>query len=438
MTGMKFVNGRMFVPFSKIDKERRMVWGIAQSEVPDSQGDLIDYEASVRAFSKWSGCIREMHDDKKAVGRKVEIKCDPVSKTIAVGAYISKGAQDTWEKVLDGTLNGYSIGGYPIKTGPINKFGQNLRRLSEYGLDELSLVDQPSNPECKFTAIQKRGSALIATNILGAVRPEDNGMRTKTRSKIGNLVAFTKALGADDEVVVVRKTDFVRLNDGRFALKKDAAVTHFAKADLDADGYDDSADDTAPDDTSPVSKADASGHAQNALDSHDDWHKVAGQTECNCDRDEDAPEIKGKDDEADDETDVTKNATRRRRRRDALRKGNLGALTKSAAETLFTGMFADFAKSFDEKFAKLGTGGDPAPRQSGTLQKRDDGSEIDPNDAVAVNAASIVALHKKRDEFLKKGSSGLSDQDRSERLALAKEIANAETEQLKLTGATAR
>ena len=61
----------------------------------------------MKAFENFAGNIREQHDAKKAVGKMVDFKedtyFDPETNKmyngVYVSAYISKGAQDTWEKV---------------------------------------------------------------------------------------------------------------------------------------------------------------------------------------------------------------------------------------------------------------------------------------------------------------------------------------------------
>ena len=42
----------------KVDEARREVWGIATAEVPDKQRDIVDFDASVRAFRAWGGNVR--------------------------------------------------------------------------------------------------------------------------------------------------------------------------------------------------------------------------------------------------------------------------------------------------------------------------------------------------------------------------------------------
>ena len=107
------------MPIAKIDEERRIVSGFATLDNLDRQDDIVPAEASVNAFNNLQGNIREMHDATKAVGKMVEFKEDmyfdneaeKMYNGVYVSAYISKGAEDTWQKVLDGTLSGFSIAG---------------------------------------------------------------------------------------------------------------------------------------------------------------------------------------------------------------------------------------------------------------------------------------------------------------------------------------
>ena len=155
---------RLSMPFSKVDKERRIVSGFATLDNLDRQNDIVLPEASLKAFQKFRGNIREMHQPisvGKMVGFKEDKFFDPETKKfysgIYVSAYVSKGAQDTWEKVLDGTLSGFSIG------GKMNKFDnaynaeldKTVRIIKEYDLFELSLVDSPANQLANFVSIEK-------------------------------------------------------------------------------------------------------------------------------------------------------------------------------------------------------------------------------------------------------------------------------------------
>lgn len=162
-------NVRLSMPIAKVDKERRTVSGFATLDNVDRQGDIVPTDASIKAFEKFRGNIREMHDDKKAVGKLVAFKEDSfydpetekVYKGVFVSAYVSKGAQDTWEKVLDGTLTGFSIGGsvkdYEDKYD--EKMDKSIRIIKEYDLFELSLVDNPANQYANVISIEKGHAA---------------------------------------------------------------------------------------------------------------------------------------------------------------------------------------------------------------------------------------------------------------------------------------
>ena len=157
-------NVRISMPIGKVDVQRRMVSGFATLDNVDKQNDIVDTAASLEAFKNFRGNLREMHQP-NAVGRIVSFKedkyFDPNTKKfysgVYVSAYVSKGAQDTWEKVLDGTLTGFSIGGSISKSA--DQFNEELdkpiRVIKEYQLHELSLVDNPANQFANIVSIEK-------------------------------------------------------------------------------------------------------------------------------------------------------------------------------------------------------------------------------------------------------------------------------------------
>ena len=155
---------RLSMPLTKVDKERRIVSGFASLDNIDKQDDIVTAEASMDAFAKFRGNIREMHQP-VAVGKMVDFKAekyfDPESKKfyngVFVSAYVSKGAQDTWEKVLDGTLAGFSIGGRMNKWDDAydEKLDKSIRVIKQYDLVELSLVDSPANQFANIVSVEK-------------------------------------------------------------------------------------------------------------------------------------------------------------------------------------------------------------------------------------------------------------------------------------------
>src|SRR3989337_4586164 len=153
------MNFRFFVQIEKVDKEQRTVAGWATTETLDKQGEIVDYGASKAAFGEWKGNVREMHEA-KAVGKAIEILPEDKERRVYVKAYISKGAEDTWQKCIDGTLTGFSIGGQTVdKMIQLVKdtdthAARTVTRITKYKLNELSLVDNPANPDAQFELVK--------------------------------------------------------------------------------------------------------------------------------------------------------------------------------------------------------------------------------------------------------------------------------------------
>ncbi len=139
-----------FAPIVRLDAARREIELCATSEAMDTYGTIFDYEASKDAFARWMGNVREMHE-RKAVGQRVGVRFDDEAKKVFVTIRISRGAQDTWEKVVDGTLRGASIGAsnvqWQTKWWPFGGENRLVDVAQRYDLVELSLVDNPSNPD---------------------------------------------------------------------------------------------------------------------------------------------------------------------------------------------------------------------------------------------------------------------------------------------------
>jgi hypothetical protein len=157
-------NVRLSMPFGKVDIEKRIVSGFASLDNIDKQYDIVTTEASMAAFAKFRGNIREMHQP-SAVGKMISFKeekyFDPETKKfykgIYVSTYISKGAADAWEKVLDGTYTGFSIGGRMNKWDDAynEELDKSIRIIKEYDLVELSLVDSPANQFASIMSVEK-------------------------------------------------------------------------------------------------------------------------------------------------------------------------------------------------------------------------------------------------------------------------------------------
>jgi hypothetical protein len=203
-------------PFQKINQEQRIVTGIATADNVDLADDIVNFDASVEAFSNWVGNIREMHSP-IAVGKLVDWKSVPVEhngqmyRGIEVSVYISKGAENTWQKILDGTLRGFSIGGMvqDRKTKFMEKLGRNINEIVRYTLGELSVVDNPCNPAGMFAMIKSVDGQLeyVGENLQDVFYCEDD--------KYASIGADSACPACSEEMVIIGRTetfDSVQIN----------------------------------------------------------------------------------------------------------------------------------------------------------------------------------------------------------------------------------
>lgn len=165
---------KLSMPISKVDIEKRIVSGFATLDNIDRQGDKLLSEASIKAFEKFKGNVRLMHQPIPA-GKLVSFRqnsfFDPETKQtyngIFVDAYISKGAENIWQMVLDGTLTGFSVGGRIVDAETVMDEGieKAVRVVKEYDVTELSLVDSPANQLANIFSIQKTDNGFVADGI---------------------------------------------------------------------------------------------------------------------------------------------------------------------------------------------------------------------------------------------------------------------------------
>jgi len=159
-----------------------MVSGFATLDNVDRQNDIVTTESSITAFKNFRGNLREMHQP-SAVGKIVSFKedkyFDPSTKKfysgVYVSAYVSKGAQNAWEKVLDGTYTGFSIGGNIKEWDDAydEKIDKTIRVIKTYELSELSLVDNPANQFANIVSIEKINGQNVVDGYLSKTEIEN-------------------------------------------------------------------------------------------------------------------------------------------------------------------------------------------------------------------------------------------------------------------------
>ncbi len=155
----------LFIPITKVDVAKRLVYGTLTEEVPDKTGEILDYASAKPAFMEWSeqfrqatggkslGNVRAMHGH-VAAGKFTDIVFDDVQKRIEGVAKIVD--DDEWQKVVEGVYTGFSIGGGYASRWP-DAQNPGLMRYTPT-LTEVSLVDNPAVPTATFEVVKEDGT----------------------------------------------------------------------------------------------------------------------------------------------------------------------------------------------------------------------------------------------------------------------------------------
>ncbi len=155
----------IFVPITKIDAARRLVYGVVTAEKPDIAGEVCDYASTKPYYQKWSqtfahategkslGNLRAMHGN-VAAGKLVDIAFNDAAKRIEICGKVVDDAE--WQKVEEGVYTGFSQGGRYLKRWA-DPDQPSLTRYTAEPL-EISLVDHPCLPDATFAFIKTDGS----------------------------------------------------------------------------------------------------------------------------------------------------------------------------------------------------------------------------------------------------------------------------------------
>ena len=159
---------RIFVPITKVDVGRRLVYGAIAEEVPDKSGEIMDYATAKPQFEAWSseiakasggrsvGNLRAMHGQ-VAAGKLETISFDDDAKRIEACGKVVDDAE--WNKVLEGVYTGFSMGGKYVKRWK-DANDPSLTRYTPKPL-EVSLVDNPCIPTATFEVVKEDGSSEL-------------------------------------------------------------------------------------------------------------------------------------------------------------------------------------------------------------------------------------------------------------------------------------
>lgn len=207
---------RIFARITKIDEEKRLVYGRATQEVVDRADEIFDYASSKPYFESWSaecykdsggkslGNIREMHSN-VAAGKLEDIQFDDAEKAIDI---VSKVVDDgSWKKVLEGVFTGYSIGGGYAKKWADKVDGKKVTRFTAQP-SEISLVDRPCVPTAKFFDVVKADGSTQQVAFKGFSEPADatsgiagygsgDGKKKKPKKKDDEVAAMKLRKGCE-------------------------------------------------------------------------------------------------------------------------------------------------------------------------------------------------------------------------------------------------
>lgn len=180
----------IFVPISKVDEKKRLVYGTITQETPDKSGEIFDYATGKKAIQTWSdgiseatsgkskGNVRAMHGN-TAAGKFTDIAFDDKNRRIEGVAKVVD--DDEWQKVLEGVYTGFSIGGGYARRWA-DKDNPALMRYTPT-ISEVSLVDNPCVPSATFEFIKADGTRQLCK----FKTHKDNTMNDKSDKPEDNL-----------------------------------------------------------------------------------------------------------------------------------------------------------------------------------------------------------------------------------------------------------
>ena len=207
----------LFLPITKVDEEKRLVYLRAAQEIPDRANEIMDYQKSRPYFEKWSqeqheasmgksyGNVRAMHQNRASGIIAEPLSFNDVDKAIDVVVKVTD--DEDWRKCKDGTYTGGSIGGsYGERTIEKSASGKNLTRYVAMP-NHLALADRPCIPTATFrlikadgteqdipfkTGVQQMHSAAVMIEMIKA-HGEENGQRLLDAYSSEELVKMDQA-----------------------------------------------------------------------------------------------------------------------------------------------------------------------------------------------------------------------------------------------------
>lgn len=229
----------IFIPITKIDEEKRLIFGVATAEQPDKSGEICDYASTVPYYKEWSAEIEKASDGKSKGNLRVmhgnvvagtipQINFNDTEKQIEICGKVIDDAE--WKKVMAGAYTGFSQGGAYVKTWKDGEFTRYTANPCE-----ISLVDNPCLSTATFEVLKADGGIELRK------------FQTLEQNKM-----------AKKEMEVNEVKQGWQASDGSFHINKAAATAHneeLAKKAEVADEESDKETEEAGDDEKKAGKA---------------------------------------------------------------------------------------------------------------------------------------------------------------------------------------
>ena len=159
---------RLFIPITKVDVEKRLVYGTVAEEIPDKADEIMDYASARPHFEAWSAEIARASDGKSlgnlramhgqvAAGKLESLAFDDAARKIECCGKVVDDCE--WNKVLEGVYTGFSMGGKYLRRWK----DEEQPHLTRYtpSPSEVSLVDNPCIPTATFEVLKEDGSTEL-------------------------------------------------------------------------------------------------------------------------------------------------------------------------------------------------------------------------------------------------------------------------------------
>ena len=159
---------RLFIPITKVDIDKRLVYGTIAEEIPDKAGEIMDYVSARPEFEAWSAEIAKASDGKSvgnlramhgavAAGKLESLAFDDEAKKIECCGKVVDDAE--WNKVLEGVYTGFSMGGKYLNRWKDEAEPHLVRYTPQPS--EVSLVDNPCIPTATFEVVKEDGTTEL-------------------------------------------------------------------------------------------------------------------------------------------------------------------------------------------------------------------------------------------------------------------------------------